>query len=1030
MKRLIIFLLLFAAIKVAGQTTGYLRFDTVKIMKQGGTAELYLINSTKDSLGLLTNIGGGLTRFYKPRVLNDSTFTIGRDTLVIRGGVNTGGPGGGGNDNANVGAGYRLLKPGDQAIKTLFPGYGILIDSSSNTNALTFKADTTGSNGLVTRSELRDSSDKITQVRKPSIVYPGDNHSISDTLSTLYDDVWITIDADSALTADTAQFSSYYIRRKDSATNAYVTPTRLNDTAAAIRQAFEGATAVEIPLPDYTLRAQGVLTTWNGLDAYPLVRLIPFAGTSAMIWPNDDSLRMHAYDSILPVSHPAIEYVHGGWNGFPYWMAYAPYPAEARENPSVEASYYGTIWRTPPGATNPVEPEPAGAPSNYNSDVDLVYRADESKMYLFWRYETGAGVSQHYWNESTNGVNWINKTLLIPSGAGASPTFLYRNNLWHMYDVDYTTNAATQDPFIIYYRFSPTLAGLKSARKYRCTISNTPAGKHIWHIQIRWNETLNQLVGLFNFTTINPGGAPNNGGVLAVAFSTDFTTFNVGEVLPIDINVYRSSLVETPAAIRQGAYAKVILNHQWNFRGDSTVLLFVKPNGAVPTFSNYDSYESSLGGIFGTRYRLSSFYGLPAAIVRRSSDDSTMHVYPDATNTDLTLKSGQTLTSWLGGADAYVARLYNQVKSKGDYLTFTGTGQPRLIKGIWHGTSSWGMRFDGTDDLGGAYQALGVRQVFVAGSLDTGRIYSRTNETLYGGLNGVNETQLRTTNISHHNDPWPMVRTYIFNGANSRIRNNGQLAAVGAVTNPTATGQFQLGAFYSGGSHTNYYKGEIAEVVYLNTDTASVQGLTDIENVLMSEYAYDPDSLLYDTYTAADGTNVTSHTANLGGSYTASDANWTITSNTLRRGAAGSGQPTAVLTANGHWNGIVEGSVTPGGSGGSGLVFRYYDNNNFYYVRVFGGTTLAVFKYVSGSPTSIATATVSAAGQWSARVVCWGNTIRVYLNGAATPAITTTDAAWSSFAGPAVGYGFHAATGDTPTSAIFDNLKFFPKTSY
>jgi hypothetical protein len=85
MKRIIMFVLLFAALKVAGQTTGYLRYDTVKIMKQNGSCELYIINKTKDSLGLLTNVGGGLTQFIKPKTLNDSTIVIGLDTITIRG---------------------------------------------------------------------------------------------------------------------------------------------------------------------------------------------------------------------------------------------------------------------------------------------------------------------------------------------------------------------------------------------------------------------------------------------------------------------------------------------------------------------------------------------------------------------------------------------------------------------------------------------------------------------------------------------------------------------------------------------------------------------------------------------------------------------------------------------------------------------------------------------------------------------------------------------------------------------------------
>lgn len=91
MKRIIMFVLLFAALKVAGQTTGYLRFDTVRIMKQNGSCELYVINKTKDSLGLLTNIGGGLTSFKRARVLSDTTFIIGNDTLKIVGRPGSGG---------------------------------------------------------------------------------------------------------------------------------------------------------------------------------------------------------------------------------------------------------------------------------------------------------------------------------------------------------------------------------------------------------------------------------------------------------------------------------------------------------------------------------------------------------------------------------------------------------------------------------------------------------------------------------------------------------------------------------------------------------------------------------------------------------------------------------------------------------------------------------------------------------------------------------------------------------------------------
>lgn len=81
MKKLLLLLLVLPALKIAGQTTGYLRYDTVRIMKQGGTAELYIINKTKDSLGILSNLGGGLTGFKRSRNLTDSTFSVGPDIL-------------------------------------------------------------------------------------------------------------------------------------------------------------------------------------------------------------------------------------------------------------------------------------------------------------------------------------------------------------------------------------------------------------------------------------------------------------------------------------------------------------------------------------------------------------------------------------------------------------------------------------------------------------------------------------------------------------------------------------------------------------------------------------------------------------------------------------------------------------------------------------------------------------------------------------------------------------------------------------
>jgi hypothetical protein len=51
-------------------------------------------------------------------------------------------PGGAGTDNTNTGAGFRLVVPSSQAIKSLYNGFAVSIDSTSNISGITFKIDT------------------------------------------------------------------------------------------------------------------------------------------------------------------------------------------------------------------------------------------------------------------------------------------------------------------------------------------------------------------------------------------------------------------------------------------------------------------------------------------------------------------------------------------------------------------------------------------------------------------------------------------------------------------------------------------------------------------------------------------------------------------------------------------------------------------------------------------------------------------------------------------------------------------------
>lgn len=90
MKKLLLFILAFAPVFLMAQSTVPLRADTVKIEKVGGNSNLVILNSTRDSSGVLANIGKGKTAFIRTHVINDSTLIVGKDTVTIKG---TGGEG-------------------------------------------------------------------------------------------------------------------------------------------------------------------------------------------------------------------------------------------------------------------------------------------------------------------------------------------------------------------------------------------------------------------------------------------------------------------------------------------------------------------------------------------------------------------------------------------------------------------------------------------------------------------------------------------------------------------------------------------------------------------------------------------------------------------------------------------------------------------------------------------------------------------------------------------------------------------------
>lgn len=102
------------------------------------------------SIGVKDNNGGFDTAQLKYNAVDSSVYIhTGYQFIKIGDGA--------GFTNLNIGSGYRLAVPGSNNVKTLFSGYALTVDSTTNTNAITEKVDSSSA-GLSAYFERRKDS--------------------------------------------------------------------------------------------------------------------------------------------------------------------------------------------------------------------------------------------------------------------------------------------------------------------------------------------------------------------------------------------------------------------------------------------------------------------------------------------------------------------------------------------------------------------------------------------------------------------------------------------------------------------------------------------------------------------------------------------------------------------------------------------------------------------------------------------------------------------------------------------------------
>lgn len=187
------------------------------------------------------------------------------------------------------------------------------------------------------------------------------------------------------------------------------------------------------------------------------------------------------------VVHPSILFFPEKWNGYKYWMAMTPYPNQdsAYENPSIVVSQDGETWTDPEGLTNPLVPAPD---VGYNADPYLFMSNDKKTMNLVWKY---ASVQKYIMLKSTtDGINWTDAVAILTTATEeVCPVIIWDNSQYVMWTVNH--DAA---PYVLNKRTCATLTGTWSVAS-ACTLVNTPAGRYIWHYDIKkWGSQYHMAV--------------------------------------------------------------------------------------------------------------------------------------------------------------------------------------------------------------------------------------------------------------------------------------------------------------------------------------------------------------------------------------------------------------------------------------------------------------------------------------------------------------------------------------------------------
>lgn len=227
------------------------------------------------------------------------------------------------------------------------------------------------------------------------------------------------------------------------------------------------------------------------------------------------------------VVEPSVLYFDSGWNGYKYWMGYAPFPSSdaTKENPCMAVSNDGINW-TAMGA-QPLVPAPAGGAGYYNSDPCIAYDSVGNQLVYVFREVLNTTVNLKLMT-STNGITWTTPVIIytalnaegVSGGkdlAGESINYNSATSKWEIIGFNLQSNA---DAWPLVKITSSSLTSGWDTTLTVLTLAVPATGRKFWHGQFRVTST-----GAYIGIVQDNNGLVSNSGYLYLVRSDDGTTF-------------------------------------------------------------------------------------------------------------------------------------------------------------------------------------------------------------------------------------------------------------------------------------------------------------------------------------------------------------------------------------------------------------------------------------------------------------------------------------------------------------------------